>query len=92
MSATGRIPDGEVHRWFSLSYANYLVLPRSVLQSMPLEWQERFVDVLAELNDSFHHLPWPEYAVQARGKDGRFLTDDPIPHYDRGRTRLEPAA
>jgi hypothetical protein len=58
---------------------------------MPLEWQERFVGLLEELNDSFYHLPWPEYAVQARGERGRFI-DDPIPRYDRGRTRLDPAA
>ncbi|EFC79182.1 hypothetical protein FrEUN1fDRAFT_7713, partial [Parafrankia sp. EUN1f] len=32
-----------IHTWFGLSYSNYLVLPRSLLQSMPDRWQEPFV-------------------------------------------------
>jgi len=85
------IPDGPVHTWFELSYANYLTLPRSVLQSMPIGWQERFVACLDELDEEFGHLDWPSYAVSARTRDGRFRPD-PIPHYWRGRTRLAPAS
>jgi hypothetical protein len=76
-----------VHLWFSLSYANYLVLPRSVLQSMSEEWQRRFVACLEELDAAAGHLDWPSYAVNARGSDGRFVTD-PIPLYNRGRARV----
>ena len=35
-----------IHEFFELSYAHYLVLPRSLLQSMPVEWQKRFVECL----------------------------------------------
>lgn len=48
-----RAPDGPIHGFFGLSYANYLVVPRAVLQSMPLEWQERFVACLRELGHTF---------------------------------------
>lgn len=78
----------DIHGWFSLTYANYLCLPRSVLQSMPGEWQERFVGMLNELEARYGHLDWPEYTVSAR-KNGKFIKD-PIPHYNRGRTYVEP--
>jgi len=39
----------DIHTWFSLSYASYLVIPRSVLQSMSEEWQYKFVELLDEL-------------------------------------------
>jgi len=28
-------PPCDIHTWFGLTYANYLVLPRTLLQSMP---------------------------------------------------------
>ena len=58
--------DGPVHGWFSLSYSNYAVLPRTFMQSMPLEWQERMVACLEQLNDAFEGTPQAEaYIVQA---------------------------
>jgi hypothetical protein len=54
-------PEREaVHHWFGLSYTNYLVLPRTLLQSMPDEWQARFVDCLRELDEAFRHTPQAE--------------------------------
>ncbi len=41
----------------------YLVVPRSLAQSMPLRWQHAFVGLLADLHHAYAHLPWPEYAV-----------------------------
>lgn len=58
--------------WFSLSYANYLVLPRSLLQSMPDEWQERFVTCLEQLNLAFHDTE------QAPAYDVRVLKRSPV--------------
>jgi hypothetical protein len=78
-----------IHTWFSLTYANYLCLPRSVLQSMPDEWQKNFVELLEEMDESYGDLDWPRYRVIAIGNDGRFIKD-PIPHYNRGRTKIEP--
>lgn len=142
-----------IHLHFSLSYANYLVVPRTLLQSMPDEWQARFVALLDEMDDAFRHVPQAEaYEVTAgtqhevfdlteaeqrllgitadwyRGetppeglseadlaewqaehenpdgpdyhdREGRELSGsdrvlvpgtDPVPHYNRGRARIEP--
>lgn len=85
------IDDGAIHSWFGLTYANYLVLHRTVLQSMPGEWQDRFVALLDDLDHavSAADIPQPyEYRVQAVDERGRF-TKDPVPHYNRGRTRID---
>ena len=58
--------DGPVHGWFELSYANYLTIPRSLMQSMPVEWQQRMVACLEELDDAFRDVEQaPGYEVQA---------------------------
>lgn len=123
-----------IHAYFGLSYANYLVLPRTLLQSMPDEWQTKFVTLLREYDEAFDHVPQAEvYDVTAgtehlldemtpsqlaaagitvtgddelgHGPDTRYSKDgeeldgqsygfvpgeDPVPHYNRGRTRVEP--
>ncbi len=65
-----------IHQWFGLSYANYLTLPRSILQSMPEEWQKRFVECLYELDSVCINsgIETPNYTVSAR-KGGRFVKD-----------------
>lgn len=138
-------PDA-VHGWFGLSYCSHVVLPRVLLQSMPDEWQERFVILMRELEAAFGHVRQPSsYKVEAaeerelsglsaaqltaqgitrreipcssahdHEKDGGWDCDDgvlydsderegmtgdemvlvpvadPLPHYDRGRARVEP--
>lgn len=125
--------DGPIHTWFGLSYCNYQVLPRTLMQSMPIGWQERMVACLEELHDAFQHVPQAEvYDVTAatehivnemdpadlyragiviedndetggfryhRTEDGAELdgterlllpASDPVPHYNRGRTYIEP--
>jgi hypothetical protein len=139
---------GPIHEYFGLTYANYLVRPRALLQSMPATWQGRFAGCLRELDDAFAHLDVAaEYDVTAgewvivgessdvtlaaagarrycvdsggeaipddapdndprwRGARDRFAWRgevygpddrvfvagaDPIPHYNRGRTYVEP--
>lgn len=75
----------DAHTWFGLTYASYLVVNRSLLQSMPDEWQHRFVTCLEELQHHFRNIDEPRYTVHARDAAGRFIKD-PIPHYSRGRT------
>jgi hypothetical protein len=58
--------EGPVHDWFELSYCNYQVMPRTLMQSMPIEWQQRMVDCLTELRAAFEHVPQAEvYDVHA---------------------------
>lgn len=91
---TERPKPEAVHQFFGLTYANYLVLHRTALQSMSDEWQAQFVNLLEELHET---LAWPEgaleqqYAVQVRTSGGRFGRDV-VPHYNRGRSRLQKVA
>lgn len=55
----GRL-DGPVHLHFGLSYSNYLVLHRTLMQSMPEEWQRRMVACLEELDAAFCHVDKPD--------------------------------
>ncbi|MCP2259683.1 hypothetical protein LX15_003389 [Streptoalloteichus tenebrarius] len=43
--------------------AGYVVLPRSLAESMPLPWQQQMAHLLAEFHQAFGHLPWPVYRV-----------------------------
>lgn len=70
----GEAPDGEtndlgdepVHGWFGLTYSSYQVLPRVLMQSMPVAWQRQMVGLLEQIHDAFSHLEQAEcYDVQA---------------------------
>jgi hypothetical protein len=77
-----------IHEWFELSYAQYLTIPRSVLQSMPLEWQKTFVDCLIELDETMDWRPKEgRYWVKLKDGKGRYITD-PLMDYERGRRRI----
>jgi hypothetical protein len=54
---------GPVHGWFGLTYANFLVIHRAMLQSMPLEWQRRLVDLLEDLYAAYADLKIPDFEV-----------------------------
>ncbi len=83
------IDQRTIHDWFELTYAQYLTIPRSVLQSMPLDWQVKFVELLDELDEQMDWRPNDAtYWVLLRGWDGRFKNlkdNDPFMDYERGR-------
>jgi len=41
----------------------YVVLPRSLVESMPLPWQQQMAHLLFEMQQAYGHLPWPVYRV-----------------------------
>lgn len=41
----------------------YVVLPRSLVEAMPLPWQQAMTQILAEFHQAYGHLGWPEYRV-----------------------------
>lgn len=129
--------NGPIHEHFGLSYSSYAVLPRTLMQSMPVEWQARMVACLKEMDAAFAHIEQaPCYDVTAaaeiyvedldpeltdadllalglvrsgaapsgyRDRDGNDLDadarvllplrfGDPVPHYNRGRTFIEPTS
>lgn len=73
----------DVHTWFGLSYSNYLVLQRALMESMPEDWQDRFVKLLEEMEEYYGYPDIPSrfmVKVRARKDDGSFIPD-PVPHY-----------
>jgi len=77
-----------IHGWFELSYAQFLTIPRSVLQSMPEPWQAKFVALLQELDDKIDwRPPKGRYWVQLRDEQGHIMRD-PLMDYERGRRRV----
>lgn len=80
----------DVHTMFGLTYANYLVLNRTLLQSMPEDWQHRFTALVDEFDRAFANVDRaPQFTVSARDFEGRFIKD-PVPHYNRGRAFVAP--
>ena len=41
----------------------YAVLPRSLVEAMPLPWQQQMTHLLAEFHQVYGHLNWPVYRV-----------------------------
>jgi hypothetical protein len=53
-----QVPDGKTfHEWFELTYAQFLVLPRVIMEAMPPEWQHKMTALLDELDEQFDYLP-----------------------------------
>lgn len=89
---TDEFPDAmDVHTWFSLTYANYLVWPRSLMQSMPDEWQHRFTALAREIESAYPSYLDGSYRVQRIDPVTKRFVADPVPHYNRGRTFVPPA-
>jgi hypothetical protein len=73
--------ESEIHGWFELSYAQYLTIPRSIMEAMPHEWQERMVKCLNELDETYRWRP-PEgrYWVRLKNDKGQYVSD-PLMQY-----------
>lgn len=84
------IENEPIHNFFGLSYSNYLVLPRSVLQSMPIKWQEDFVKLIEQIPETIDEDFEPEggYTVLTLDKNKKFISN-PYSNYERGRKRLK---
>lgn len=81
-----------IHNWFELSYASYLVLPRSILQSAPDEWQTKFVALLEVLHGLFGDVPAEgTYHITLKNDAGKFISD-PLRDYERGRRHIKPVS
>lgn len=80
--------DSPIHMWFELTYAQYLTIPRSVLQSMSSSWQGEFVRLLEELDETIDWLPKEgRYWVTLKGDKGKEFYDE-YGNYDRGRRQV----
>lgn len=71
-----------IHLWFGLSYSSYLVLHRVALESMPVEWQRRFLAVLGELHTTLQTDELPtSFTVQVRDPVTKRFERDPWAQY-----------
>lgn len=66
--------NGAIHQAFGLTYASFLVVPRTFLMDMPIEWQNKFTKLMEEYNDSINDLsPDYEYNLSVTfKKNGKF--------------------
>lgn len=70
--------------WFELSYAQFLTVPRLVMQSMSIEWQRKMAALLQEMDDTFDWRPKEgRYWVRLKDARGRY-TDAPLDDYRHG--------
>ena len=81
----GQFDWDAVHNFFGLTYATHLVWPRSVMQSMPNDWQRRFSELAKELEEAVEEAglnmePPGGYALTPRGGDGKFISHR-LEHY-----------
>lgn len=58
-----------IHTYFGLTYASYLVLPRSVMQAMPVQWQTQMVKLLEQVEERYGGL------YGSNGYDVRLVAD-----------------
>jgi hypothetical protein len=93
-SACEDIPDAPIHDYFALSYARYLVVPRSVLQSMPARWQADLVELLTQMEERCETggIKLPPYSVRppppSTASPAEFLMYEWLKEYDRGRRNV----
>ncbi len=67
-------PDyDKLHAWFSLSGASFLVLPRVLMQEMPLDWKNKLAELLVEYNESYPNQPDIGSRVQITNLQGQLI-------------------
>lgn len=94
----GAVHSDRIHNWFGLGYQSYLVLPRSILQSLPDDVQQQFVDALDEMAKHFKCSPYGDNQIPHTGEyqvmlvaSGSDVSEhpasihDPLRDYERGR-------
>lgn len=94
----GDTDDQAVHKWFGLSYASFLVLPRVLMEAMPADWQSDMTALLEQIGNRFHtnpigdkfymvkvgETPWPEEDDDGNPRDIKLEDpDDALCNYRR---------
>lgn len=77
-----------IHGEFGLTYGNYLVWHRSLMQAMPVEWQRRMAQCIRDYWRVFDSDKVPqEFEVRIRGERGHYQ-HDPFSSYRHIATAL----
>jgi len=66
-------PECPINGWFELTRAQFLTVPRSIMEAMPCDWREKMAALLRELDDTFDWRPaegnhWVTYLRDGRGR------------------------
>lgn len=70
-----------IHLWFELSRAQYLTIPRSIMEAMPEDWQHKMANLLNELDSTYDWRPNEgRYWVRLKDDKGRYVSD-PLMQY-----------
>lgn len=78
------IEDEDISHWFELSYAQFLTVPRLVMESMPIEWQKQMAKLLGEMDDTFDWRPKSgKYWVKLKDGNGKYA-HAPLNDYRHG--------
>jgi hypothetical protein len=69
--------DSPVWEWFGLSRAAYAVLPRMIMCAMPKDWQDRFVALMNEIEETFD-IPDQriDFTILVQDMKGKFARDE----------------
>lgn len=81
--------DPPIHLYFELTYSSYLVLERTLLQSLPHDWQDRFVALMREAEELTMWLPERHYQVNEVARGGGRFVRRTLPAYRHGPRSLE---
>ena len=77
--------ESPIHIWFELSCAQFLTVPRLVLESMPMKWQKKMAKLLEEMDETFDWRPKEgRYWVRIKDDNGRFA-HAPLNDYRHGK-------
>lgn len=64
-----------LHLWFGLSYAAFLVMPRVAMMQMPEEWQEKMAELLNQYDETINTSAFGVKGcrVQALTSEGKLM-------------------
>ncbi len=80
----------KMERYWSISRAEYLTVPRSIIQEMPKEWQDQLADLLHELDECIDWHPkgedsyWVVLGKYDEESNEVLTTPDPLKEYRHG--------
>jgi len=80
----------KMEEFWELSYAQYLTIPRSVIQEMDKEWQDKFAELLDKLDDTMDWRPtgnqryWVALDEENSFEDLNIGLHDPLAEYKHG--------
>lgn len=65
----------DLHTWFGLSHAAFLVMPRVAMMQMPKEWQEKMAELLHQYDETINTTAFGVHScfVTVKDKNNRFM-------------------